>query len=794
MSAAQPDGAGANVGRFGSGQAVNRLEDATLVAGLGQFADDLTLPGQTYLVFLRSPYAHARILGVDVAAAQAMPGVVAVFTGAQLVAAGIQPAPAPAGFPRPDGTPGVSAPRYPLAHERVRHVGEAVVAVVAETLDQARAAVDAVVVDYDELPAVVNVFDAIKAGAPQLADGAPDNIAAAMRHGDAAATAAAFAAAAQVVAVEVDNQRLAPSPIEPRCVNAAVGQPGSADAGRLVVRLASQMPTGVRSGLVDAIPGLSTDTVRVLVGDVGGGFGMKTGIYPEDIVVGYAALQTRRPVKWRADRIEEFLAAVHGRDVISRAELALDARGKVLALRVKSYANVGAYAGITGVVIQVLIGPWVSTSIYDIPLIDLHFIAVMTNTTPTGAYRGAGRPEAIYLIERLMDAAARKLGLDQAELRRRNLIRPDQMPYTNAMAQRYDSGKFEQVLDQGLALADWQGFAARRAASQAAGKLRGRGLASFLEWTGGNAFEERVTVNVSADGYIELGSATQGMGQGIATSYAQLAVDVFGVPLDRIRVLQGDTDRVNGFGSAGSRSLFTGGSAVSVAALRTIDEAKALAADALEAPAADIEYREGRFTVAGTDLGLGLFELAARQPEARIRVDSTSSVGGPTWPNGCHVCEVEIDPATGAVAVVGYASVNDIGRVVSPVIVRGQVEGGAVQGIGQALCERVAYDAETGQLLSASFMDYALPNADGFLGFKTEFDTSIPCTTNPLGVKGVGELGTIGATPAVVNAVIDALDHAGLGAAAEGIQMPVTSERVWRALTLKQFDASPYRP
>ena len=373
------------------------------------------------------------------------------------------------------------------------------------------------------------------------------------------------------------------------------------------------------------------------------------------------------------------------------------------------------------------------------------------------------------------------------------MIRPDQMPYKNPMGQTYDSGAFEQILDQGLALADWSGFAARRAQSEARGKLRGRGIATFLEWTGGNVMEERVTVNVTADGFIELGSATQGMGQGIATSYAQLAVDVFGVSIDRIRVLQGDTDRLNGFGSAGSRSLFTGGSSVDVASRRTVDEAKNLAAEALEAPAADIEYREGRFKVAGTDLGIGLFELAARQPEARIHVDSTSSAGGPTWPNGCHVCEVELDRATGEVAVVAYASVNDIGRVVSPTIVRGQVDGGAVQGIGQALCERVAYDAETGQLQSASFMDYAMPNVDGFLGFKTAFDTSVPCKTNRLGVKGVGELGTIGATPAVVNAVIDALDHAGLGAAAEAIQMPVTAERVWRALNLKTFDPSPFK-
>jgi carbon-monoxide dehydrogenase large subunit len=373
------------------------------------------------------------------------------------------------------------------------------------------------------------------------------------------------------------------------------------------------------------------------------------------------------------------------------------------------------------------------------------------------------------------------------------MIRPEQMPYKNPMGQTYDSGCFAQMLDQGLALADWAGFAARRAAALQRGKLRGRGIATFLEWTGGNVFEERVTVNVSGDGFIELGSATQAMGQGIATSYAQLAVDVFGVPIERIRILQGDTDRVNGFGSAGSRSLFTGGSAVSVAATRTVDKARDLAAQALEAPAQDLEYRGGRFQVAGTDLGIDLFELAARQAGAAIQMDSTSSVGGPTWPNGCHICEVELDPDTGEVALVAYASVNDIGRVISPAIVRGQIEGGAVQGIGQALCERVAYDADTAQLQSASFMDYALPHADGFRDFKTAFDTSVPCKTNALGVKGVGELGTIGATPAVVNAVIDALDAAGLGAAAESIQMPVTAERVWRALKRREFDASPYR-
>jgi carbon-monoxide dehydrogenase large subunit len=408
---------------------------------------------------------------------------------------------------------------------------------------------------------------------------------------------------------------------------------------------------------------------------------------------------------------------------------------------------------------------------------------VLSHTTPTGAYRGAGRPEAIYLIERLFDAAAREMKLDAAELRRRNLLRPEQMPYKNPMAQVYDSGEFEKILDQALSLADWSGYDERRAASKRQGRLRGRGIATFLEWTGGNVFEENVSVDVTPDGTIEIFTATQAMGQGIATSYSQLAVDVFGVPIERIRIVQGDTDRGNGFGSAGSRSLFTGGSAVRVASERTIERAKALAGDALEAAASDIEYRAGRFAVVGTDVGIDLFALAGKQADARIHLDSTTTVGGPTWPNACHVCEVEVDPDTGDVRIVSYASVNDIGRVISPTIARGQVEGGAVQGIGQALCEQVVYDPGSSQLVTGSLMDYAVPRAEDIgVVFRTEFDTSIPCTLNPLGVKGVGELGTIGATPAVMNAVIDALAQAGLGRRAEALQMPATPARVWQLL------------
>jgi carbon-monoxide dehydrogenase large subunit len=423
----------------------------------------------------------------------------------------------------------------------------------------------------------------------------------------------------------------------------------------------------------------------------------------------------------------------------------------------------------------------VATSIYDIPVIDFEYTAVLTHTAPTAAYRGAGRPEAIYITERLFEAAALKLGLDAVELRRRNLIRPEQMPYTNQMGQVYDSGRFGQVLDQALALAKWDEFPTREAASRARGRLRGRGLASFLEWTGANVFEERVTVSVSGDGEIEVYASTMPMGQGIATSYAQLVVDVFGVPIDKIRIVMGDTDRGQGFGSAGSRSLFTAGSAINVAAEKTVANGRDLAAEALEASAADIEYMEGEFRIVGTDKSIGLFDLAARQPDRRIFVDSTSTVAGPSWPNGSHICEVEIDPQTGAVEIVSYASANDVGRVVNPMIVRGQLDGGAVQGIGQALGEHMVYEAGSGQAMTASMMDYTMPRADLFNDFVHTLDQTIPCQNNPLGVKGVGELGTIGATPAVVNAVADALVRAGHPDRAVWLQMPLTPEKVWEA-------------
>jgi carbon-monoxide dehydrogenase large subunit len=760
---------GSTIGRFGSGREVRRIEDAGLLAGAGRFTDDFTLPGQTYLAFLRSPHAHARIVS--------MPGVLTVLTGADLVAAGVQPLPLAPIFTRPDGSPGATPLRPGLAHETVRFVGEAVVALVAETAEQAKDALEAVTVEYDELPVVTELAQATAAGAPLVWPAATGNIAAQMKHGDAAASDAAFAAAAHVVALDLVNQRLVPTSMEPRCSLASY----DAETDRLTVRLSSQMPSGARDTLCGAL-GLPTEKIRVVVGDVGGGFGMKTGLYSEDIVVTYAARQISRPVKWTPTRIEEFLSASHGRDVETHAELALDANGKVLAYRIRTLANVGAYAGTTGIIIQLLIGPWVSTSIYDIRTIDFDFQAVLTHTGPTAAYRGAGRPEAIYLIERLFDAAARKLGMDPAEIRRRNLIQPEQMPYTNAMGQVYDSGKFGSILEQALTLAKWDDFASRQAASKARGKLRGRGLASFLEWTGGNVFEERVTVAVSGDGDIEVYASTMPMGQGIATSYAQLVVDVFGVEIERVRIVMGDTDRGQGFGSAGSRSLFTAGSAINHASETAVANGRDLAAEELEAAVADIEYAEGMFRIAGTDRGIGLFELAARQPDRRIYVDATSKVNGPSWPNGAHIAEVEVDPDTGAVEIVSYVSANDVGRVVNPMIVRGQLDGGAVQGIGQALGEQMLYERESGQVMTASMMDYFVPRADIIRDFVHVLDQSIPCQNNPLGVKGVGELGTIGATPAIVNAVADALVRAGHADGASRLQMPLTPAKVWEAL------------
>ncbi|OED42168.1 carbon monoxide dehydrogenase [Chromatiales bacterium (ex Bugula neritina AB1)] len=782
----------AQAGRFGSGQAIARLEDPALLSGSGRYTDDIELANQHHMVFLRSPFAHATIDAVDLTAAEKVAGVVAVYCGRKLQQAGVKPLPSVAeGFKRGDGSPALSATRWPLALDKVYYAGQPVCAVVAESVASAIQACEAIQVDYTPLPVVASLQKALAEDAPVIADDATDNISAEMRHGDAEAAAAAFAGAAHRVSLKLENQRLAPSPIEPRSVVAH----NDAD-GRLCVRLSSQMPTAVRNTLASPVLGMEPSDIRVLVGDVGGGFGMKTGLYAEDAVVAFGARQTGLPVKWVATRSEELLSANHGRDLHTFAELALDADGRVLAYRNRSDADIGALAVATGIAIQLLIGPWVATSVYDIPVIDFHFRAVLTNRTATGAYRGAGRPEAIYTIERLMDEAARVTGIDAAEIRRRNLITPGQMPYTNPMAQTYDCGNFESILDQAIELADRANFDNRYRTSAAAGKLRGQGLVSFLEWTGGTVFEESVTIDVLGDGTVSIATALLPMGQGIATCFAQVVSAELGVPVEQIIVRHGDTDHLNGFGSAGSRSLFTGGSALQVASVELIEKAKSMAAEHFECAPGDIQYStEGQseksvkdsisaeFRVVGTDKTIGLFELAALQDGQLIDIASTSSCDDSTWPNGCHSCEVEIDPETGVVEVVRYDNVNDIGNVVNPLIVTGQLEGGALQGIGQALCEAIIYDEDNGQLQTGSLLDYTLPRADNTPFCTTRLDTSIPCTNNRLGVKGVGELGTIGATPAVVSAVVDALLRAGADPVdVLKMQMPFTSAKVWQVL------------
>ena len=764
--------------RFGSGKSIARVEDDALLRGKGRFSDNVAQQGQLYACFVRSPHAHASIARIDVSAAAAMPGVAAVLTGAELVRAGVKPIPNSADFKRADGGVTVTPPHHALAVDTVRFVGEAVAAVIAATPFEARDAAERVDVDYGPLPAVVDTVAAAAPGAPKVVSDAKDNIACEAHYGDSAAVGKAFASAAHVVALDITNQRVAACPLEPRSTLASF----DARSGRLTLRASCQTPSGLRDELCESVLQIPKEQMRVVVDDVGGGFGMKTSLYPEDVVVAFAARKLGKPVRFTAERMEEFLAASHGRDLSSRAELALDANGRVLALRVASLANVGAYATPAGVVIQLMIGPWVATSIYDIPLIDIGIKAVLTHTLPTGPYRGAGRPEAIHMIERLMDEAARKTGIDRAELRRRNMIRPEQMPYTNPMGKTYDSGQFAQVMDRALALSSWRGFDERAAASAKRGRLRGQGMATFLEWTGADVFEETVEVAVNGDGTIEVFTAAQPMGQSLATTFTQLVVDVFGVPGESIRISFGDTDRGTGFGSAGSRSLFVVGSAVRIASERTVDKALGLAANALEAAMTDIEYRDGVFGISGTDRQMGLFELARRQPGERIVVQSTSDVESSSWPNGCHVCEVEVDPDTGKVELDGYWSVNDVGRVINPMVVIGQLEGGAAQGIGQALCERFIYDEQSGQAQTGTLMDYALPRASLVNRFEMTMDESTPCQTNPMGVKGVGELGTIGATPAVVNAVVDALSRNGFADSARELQMPLTPPRLWKAM------------
>lgn len=755
--------------RFGASRTQKRLEDDRLLKGAGQYSDDRAFERLAWMVLVRSPHAHAKIAACDLAAARAAPGVLAAWSIAELKADGVGHIPFPPLFKQADGSPMEAPLRTLLADGRVYCVGQAVAAIVAETREQAQDAAELVAPDYEDLPCVIDPRRAIENGAPQLWAEAPGNVAAEARYGDAAAMDAAITAAAHVTKLELHNQRLIANAIEPRAAIAVF------ESGRTTLYTQNQTPTGARQLLGEVFKAKPED-FRVIVGDIGGGFGMKTGLTPEDALVCYAAKKLGRPVKWRAERSEEFLAAHMGRDQHFRAELALDADGRILGLRTDILGNIGAVPVGSSAIIPLVLGPKVQATVYHVPVVDYRVRAVLTNTMATGAYRGAGRPEANHLIERLMDEAGREMGIDPVEIRRRNFIAPERFPYKTHLGDLYDVGAFARMLDGVLEAADWQGFEARRKASAARGRLRGRGLASYLEWTGAIP-TETVDIQVDADGGVTVFSGTQAMGQGLETTYTQLITEVLQLSPGRITIVQGDTDRANGVGSVGSRSAFVGGSAVVAAGRRVVVRGKELAAEALEAAPGDIEYRDGRFGIAGTDRGIALEELAAKQPDRIVRVSATETPSTPSWPNGAMVCEVEIDPETGVVEVARVTSCDDIGRIINHAIVEGQVHGGVAQGVGQALWEQSAYDAESGQLLTGSLMDYCVPRAADLPSVNAGFDESVPCTTNLLGVKGCGELGTIGSVPAVVNAVRDALDGRG-----GPLEMPLTAERVWRAL------------
>jgi carbon-monoxide dehydrogenase large subunit len=759
--------------RFGAGQPVKRLEDQRLLTGKGQFIDDKPEEGALWLYVLRSPHAHAKIVSIDTTAAAGMADVEAVYTGADLVTDDIGTLPTLLVFPRPDGKPMTVPPRRLLAHEIVRFAGEPVAAVVAKSRVAAQAAAEAIAIEYKVLPSVVDPVAATKPGAPVVWAEAPDNIVAAMSYGDAAAVEAVFTKAAHVVSLDLVSQRLAPSAMEPRSTIAEVEK----KTGRLILHVQSQTPGSTRDILAEAVLKRPKESVRVLVGDIGGGFGQKTSLYPEDGIVAYAAVKLNRKVRWRGDRTDEFVGGTHGRDLTSTAELALDAKGRVQAYRVRSVGGTGAYVSGTGALIPLVLGPFVQTGVYDLPLVHYETKAVMTHTAPVGAYRGAGRPEAVFIVERLMDAAARQIGMDPRTIRKVNYVKPAQMPYTNAVGQVYDSGAFAHMLERATKLADWDGFAARKKAAKKKGLLYGRGLTSYIEWTGGTVHTEKVSLHATAEGRVVLNAGTQAMGQGLQTSFSQMVAASLGISIDKIDVVQGDTDLAIGFGSVGSRSLFVGGTAAVVSANDLIAKAREKASHMLEASIEDIEYRDGSLTVVGTDKRIGLFEIAKKESGGRLSVDSEGAVDGPTWPNGTHICEVEVDPQTGVSRVVRYTTVDDVGVAINPMLVMGQVHGGVAQGIGQALYEGVAYDAE-GQLLTASYQDYCLPRAGDIPPIQVTLDDSAPCRTNPLGAKGCGESGAIGGPPCVTNGVMDALSDLGI----KSITTPLSPLKVWQAI------------
>jgi carbon-monoxide dehydrogenase large subunit len=777
--------------KFGIGQAVRRVEDQRFLTGTGSFVSDISLSRQCFGVAVLSPHAHANIRSIDTSEAASAPGVLCVLTGEDVKADGIGGIP-PHFMPEAWGGPkGYATIRPVLIADRVRCLGERVAFVVAETEAQARDAAELVQVEYEPLEAVVDIEEATKPSAPKVwSDNPSGNIGVTIAFGDKATADAAFSKAKHVVKLRVHNNRITASAIEPR---AALGVYDTA-SDSYTLHTTSQDPHGVRSKLASAIFNIPETKIRVISPDVGGGFGMKANLYPDDVLVLWASKRCGRPVKWTATRAESLLCDTHARDQVVYGELALDETGKILGIRANACQALGAYwwAAITAPLFFSLM---LIPSVYDIQNIDLTTSAVFTNTAPTSVYRGAGRPEAIYFIERMLDHAAHVTGIDRVELRRRNLIKPEALPYHTPTHQNYDSGEFERLMDECLTLADWNGFEARKAASKKNGKLRGRAVTPYIEI--GGVFNERMELRFDPSGMVSIIAGTHSHGQGHATAFAQLVSEWLGVPFESIRYIQGDTEKVAiGRGTFAARSSMVGGSALRFAADAIIAKAKQMAGALLEAAEGDIEFKDGMFTVAGTDKRIPLtavakafFAPAGPVLKFGLGLDAAGSYSGvpggaPNYPNGCQVCEVEVDPDTGLVIIDRFAAVDDLGMIINPMICEGQIQGGIAQGVGQALIENISYDA-SGQLLSGSFMDYGMPRADDLPDIASTLE-EIPAKTNPLGIKGIGESGTIGAPPTIVNAVLDALRPLGVGE----IDMPLTPLRVWQAIQKAKTSAA----
>ena len=755
--------------KFGVGQSVRRKEDDPLLRGRGRYVADHWPTGTLHAVMLRSPHAHAR-LRLDAGRARAMPGVRLVLTGEDVAALG--PLPCQAGIPDVE----IWSPPHPvLARGEVNHVGDAVAFVAAETLEQARDAAEAIDIQWQPLPHVIGAIAALASGAPQVWPKRPGNLAFEVTLGDRAATAKSFAVAARSVSLTLVNQRLVTNYLDTRGVIAEYDDARD----RITLTLGSQGSHAIRDTLANDVLKIAPEKLRVVTPEVGGGFGTKLFTYCEYALAALAARRLKRPVRWIAERSEHFLGDAQGRDNITTARLALDDKGRFLALDIDIVADMGAYLSAYAPYIPYL-GAGMATGVYDIPACFVRLRAAYTNTIPVDAYRGAGRPEAAYVIERLVDAAARELDIAPDALRRRNFIEPKAMPYTTPTGKVYDSGDFAAHMARAQAIADWGGFRQRAAAAKRKGLIRGIGLATYIEACGGNG-PDTATVMLDKDGGITALMGSQSSGQGHDTSYSQIVADHLGVPPERVRVVQGDTDRIaTGTGTGGSSSIPCGGASLAGAADRLAEKLKTLAADALETSVRDLELADGTVRVAGTDRAIAFADLAGR-PNAtpdQLKAADAFAPSAPTYPNGTHLAEVEIDPATGATRIVNYVVVDDFGVSLNPLLLAGQVHGGTAQGIGQALMEQTVYDRDSGQLITASLMDYALPRAEGMPSFRFE-TRNVPCRNNPLGVKGAGEAGAIGSCPAVMNAVMDALWR---NYRIRHVDMPATPERIWVAI------------